>query len=200
MLEVAHIPEKESALLAVGKAVKVSDESPEYPALALGNFMTGGGFLNSRLATRIRQKEGISYSVGSRFQANSHNDRSFWGGMAMYNPQNDDRVVAAFREEMEKIYADGFTAEEVSEAKSGWLQQRKVSRSNDPELVGQLASRAYLGRDMSWDAKIEAAVEALTPEQIHEVFKKHLDPSKLSMIRAGSIPEEGTKAGGGASD
>ena len=38
----------------------------------LGNYMLGGGFLNSRLATRIRQKEGLSYGVGSVFNAGSH--------------------------------------------------------------------------------------------------------------------------------
>ena len=34
--------------------------------------MLGGGFLNSRLATRIRVKDGLSYGVGSRVRASSH--------------------------------------------------------------------------------------------------------------------------------
>ena len=42
-----------------------SDDDPDYPALLLANYMFGGGFLNSRLAVRIRQKEGLSYGVGS---------------------------------------------------------------------------------------------------------------------------------------
>jgi len=201
VLQVSNIPDKESAVLAIGKTIAIDDESPDYPALALGNFMTGGGFLNSRLATRIRQKDGLSYSVGSRLNVSSLSKNSWWGGMAMYAPPNDDRVILAFREEMEKIYADGFTAEEIAEAKSGWMQQRRVSRSADRELVGQLTRRAYLGRDMSWDSAFEAAVSALTPAQIHAAFKQHMDPSKLSIVRAGSIPEDDSNvSGGGASD
>jgi predicted Zn-dependent peptidase len=44
------------------------DDDPDYAALVMGNYIIGGGFLNSRLATRIRQKEGISYGVGSWLQ------------------------------------------------------------------------------------------------------------------------------------
>lgn len=43
--------------------LNLRDDDPDYPALILGNYILGGGFLNSRLATRIRQKEGISYGV-----------------------------------------------------------------------------------------------------------------------------------------
>ena len=43
----------------------------DYPALELGNYMPGGGFLNSRLSTRIRQKEGLSYGVGSQLSVSS---------------------------------------------------------------------------------------------------------------------------------
>lgn len=31
--------------------------------------MMGGGFLNSRFAVRLRQKEGLSYGVASTFMA-----------------------------------------------------------------------------------------------------------------------------------
>ena len=51
--------------------LNVRDDDPDYPALVLGNYMLGGGFLNSRLATRIRQKDGLSYGVGSQLQASS---------------------------------------------------------------------------------------------------------------------------------
>ena len=57
-------PDKANAFFLAGINLNVRDDDPEYAALVLGNYMLGGGFLNSRLATRVRQKEGLSYGVG----------------------------------------------------------------------------------------------------------------------------------------
>src|SRR5207253_5309029 len=53
-------PDKANAVFVAGQNLKIQHTDPDYPALLLWNYMIGGGFLNSRLATRIRQKEGIS--------------------------------------------------------------------------------------------------------------------------------------------
>ena len=58
-------PDKANAFFVAGINLKLRDDHPDYPALLLGNYMLGGGFLNSRLATRMRQKDGLSYGVGS---------------------------------------------------------------------------------------------------------------------------------------
>ena len=62
-------PDKANALFLAGQGLGVRDDNPDYPALVLGNFLLGGGFLNSRLATRVRQQDGLSYSVGSSLSA-----------------------------------------------------------------------------------------------------------------------------------
>ena len=49
-------PDKPNAFFVAGFNLKLRDDSPDFPALLLGNYMLGGGFLNSRLAARIRQK------------------------------------------------------------------------------------------------------------------------------------------------
>ena len=64
-------PDKANAFFIAGLNLKLRDDDPDYPALVLGNYMLGGGFLNSRLAVRIRQKEGLWYGVGSQFQASA---------------------------------------------------------------------------------------------------------------------------------
>ena len=58
-------PDKPNAFFVAGFNLKIRDDDPDYPALVIGNYMLGGGFFNSRLATRLRQKDGLSYGVGS---------------------------------------------------------------------------------------------------------------------------------------
>jgi len=115
-------PDKESAVFAAGLRIPMRDDSADYPAMVLGNFMTGGGFLNSRLAVRIRQKEGLSYGVRSSFNASAFDSDAQFGSFAIYAPQNSERLVAAYQEEIAKIVEKGFTDEEIAEAKKGWLQ------------------------------------------------------------------------------
>ncbi len=57
-------PDKANANIILGLNFPMRDDAPDYPALQLADFMIGGRFLNSRLAVRIRQKEGLSYGVG----------------------------------------------------------------------------------------------------------------------------------------
>jgi zinc protease len=180
-------PDKANASFSAGLSIPIRDDDPDYPALVLGNYMLGGGFLNSRLATRIRQKEGLSYGVGSFFSASSLDKVGSFGGFAIYAPQNVERLEAAFREEVERAIKEGFTAEEIAGAKSGYLQSRQVRRSQDSALAGTLSSYLFLGRTMAWDAEFERKIAALTPEQIAAAMRRYIDPSKISIVKAGDF-------------
>jgi zinc protease len=184
---VLEAPDKESAVFNAGLRLALRDDDPDYPAMVLANFMTGGGFLNSRLATRIRQKDGLSYGIGSWLQASRWEKEGWFGAFAICAPQNAEKLKAAFREEIQLVVDKGFTAEEVAEAKSGWLQGRKVSRSQDRELAGTLADRAFQGRTLVWDEALEAKVAALTPEEIHAAVQRVIDPSRISLAVAGDF-------------
>jgi zinc protease len=183
--EAIKAPDKESAVFASSVRIRMRDDHPDYPAMTLGNFMTGGGFLNSRLATRLRQKEGISYGVGSNFFANPFDHNGEFGGFAIYAPQNRAKLEAAYQEELAKILDLGFTATEIADAKKGWLQGRNVSRAADRELARTLGLREYYSRTLAWDETFEKNVEALTGDQILKAMRTHIDPAKISQYQAG---------------
>jgi len=180
-------PDKESAVFMAGLRIDMRDDAPDYPALVLGEFMTGGGFLNSRLAVRLRQKDGLSYGVGSWFYASPLDRDASFGSFGIYAPQNSERFVKGYTEEIAKILDKGFTAEEIAEAKKGWLQDRTVSRSSDRELVRDLASNEHLGRTLAWDDAVEKKVAAATNETILPAMKKYVDGSKISYVQAGDF-------------
>ena len=186
-------PDKANAFFIARENLKLRDDDIDYPAMELGNYMLGGGFLNSRLSTRIRQKEGLSYGVGSQLAASSQDPVGYLIGYAIYAPQNVVRLEAAFREEIDRALKDGFSGEEVAAAKRGWLDSRKVNRAQDEILVGALANNLYLGRTMQWSADLEKKVEALTPEQIRDAMRRHIDPARISVIKAGEFAKAGAK-------
>ncbi|MFN7928661.1 MAG: pitrilysin family protein [Blastocatellia bacterium] len=187
-------PDKANAVFFAGGNLSLRDDDPNYPALVLGNYMLGGGFLNSRLAVRIRQKDGLSYGVGSQLSASSLDNNGSFFAYAIYAPQNRDKLEVAFKEELARMLKDGFTDEELKAAKSGWMQSRQVSRAQDNELAGRLTSYLFLNRTLAWDAELEKKVLALTPEQVNAAMRKYIDPNKISIIKAGDFAKAmGTK-------
>jgi zinc protease len=183
-------PDKANAFFIAGQNLKIRDEDPDYPALVLGNYMLGGGFLNSRLAVRIRQKDGLSYGVGSQLSASPLDESGSFTTYAIYAPQNAAKLETAVKEEIARVLKDGFEAKELEEARSGWLQSRQVSRAQDASLARTLSTELYLNRTLAWDAAFEAKVAALTREQILAAMRRHLDLSKMSFVRAGDFAKK----------
>ena len=139
------------------------------------------------LAVRVRQKEGLSYGVGSGLTIRAIDAAGQFTIFAIHAPQNTTKLESAVREEIERARRDGFTPEEVAAAKSGWLQGRQVSRSQDAELTGLLQRELFTDRTLAWDAALEKKVSALTPEAVSAAFRKWVDPAKVSVVRAGDF-------------
>jgi zinc protease len=180
-------PDKANAYFIAGLNMDVRDDDPDYPALVLSNYMLGGGFISSRLATRIRQKEGISYSVGSQLIVSSLDKSGSFTVRAIYAPENVGRLETAFKEEIARALRDGFTDEEIKTAKTGLLGSRQVSRAQDAELASRLATLQFLGRTIAWDADLDRKIEALTPDAIKAALTRRLDPAKISIVKAGDF-------------
>jgi zinc protease len=184
--DVVQTPDKANAMWVAGIPIQMKDTHPDYPALVLGNYIFGQG-MNSRLFSRVRNKEGLSYGVGSALQAGALDDSGAFLSYAIAAPQNVPKVEASVQDELKQVLEKGYSVEEVEAAKKSWLQLRDVSRANDAELVGRLNGYQYLKRTMAFDAELERKVSALTPEQIRDAMRRHLDPAKLSIVRAGDF-------------
>ena len=183
-------PYKAKAVLVAGKTLQLNDEAPDYPALVLANYMLGGGFLNSRLATRIRQKDGLSYGVGSQFTAEAVDSSATFLGFAIYAPENRDKVEKAFNEEMVRAAKGGFTSDEIAKAKEGWLESRKLARAEDASLAATLSAQLFLGRSFARQSLTDTKVSALTAEQLQAVVVKYLDPASMVVIKAGDFAKK----------
>ncbi|HKP73482.1 MAG TPA: pitrilysin family protein [Pyrinomonadaceae bacterium] len=185
-------PDKANAVFLAGVNLSVRDDDPDYPALTLGNYILGANDL-SRLRERIRVKEGLSYGVGSGLSVSALDKVGQFNSFAIYAPQNVAKVEAAYREEIARALKDGFTAEEIEKAKSGYLQRQQVSRAQDAALARTLASRLYLNHTLAWDADLEKRIAALTPEQVTAAVRRHIDPAKITIIKAGDFAKAGAK-------
>lgn len=181
------VKDKANATLVGGLNMVMRDDNPDYLPLTLGNFMLGGGFLNSRLATRVRQQEGLSYGIGSSFSAGTLDNVGNFGVYAISAPQNTPKVEKAIREEIARAVKDGFTEAELTSAKSALLQRREGSRSNDGSLASTLVRYQRVDRRFTWDAEFEKRLMAVTNQQITDAMRRHFQIDKMSIVKAGDF-------------
>ena len=180
-------PGKANATLFGATAFPLRDDNPDYPALAIGNFILGGSGLSSRLADRVRQKEGYSYSVGSGLQSMSLDKRTVFYIYAISNPANTDKALGAIREELARFIKDGITEKELRSAQRGYLQRQEINRANDARLVGLLAATLHADRTMKYTASLEQEIRSLTPETVAGAVRRHIDPKTLFIVLAGDF-------------
>ncbi|MCY2966477.1 MAG: pitrilysin family protein [Planctomycetota bacterium] len=180
-------PDKKNAVYAASESFAMRDNDPEYPALAIGNYVLGGGALASRLGDRIRQKDGLSYTIRSSLQVSSVDENAVFDVFAISNPDNMPKVEKAVIEEIEKLLKDGLTDEELERARQGWLQQQQITRSDDGRMVALLANNIVAGRTMDHYGKQDAKIQALTKEDVVKALRKRIDLKKLFLSTAGDF-------------
>src|ERR1700733_1159979 len=185
--ETFQTPDKPNAVFSLSGNLALRDDDPDYASLRVGNEILGGGFLNSRLATRIRQKDGLSYTVASNVRAGSWDAVGSFSMFAICAPQNLAQVERDATEEIARAVADGFTETEIAEAKSGIAQSELRNRSSDAALANDLAAHLYLGRDFNWDARADSRIEAATADSIKSAMHRFIDPSRWITVKAGDV-------------
>jgi zinc protease len=190
---VINAPEKENGMYAARLNLDLNINDPAYPALDLANYIFGGGSLKSRLMDRIRQKDGLSYGGGAAMHAGDIDRAGSFTIHAIAAPQNLKKLEAAIREELDRAVKQGFTAQELAQAKSGLLQQRVQNRSQDKVVAGGWTRNLYLKQTYSWSKAYEEKLSALTLEQVNAAFRKAVDPAKLTVVLVGDEKKAGMK-------
>jgi zinc protease len=180
------LPDKANAVLRAGLNLKMRDDHPDFPALVLANHLLGGSS-TARLPARVREKEGLSYSTTTSFSSSPFDEAASFHVSAIFAPQNRARVEQAIREELERAAREGFGAAEVEAGKKALLEARRMARTQDRSLVGRLGMYSFAKRTFAWDIEFESRIAALTPAQVNAALRRHLDPARLSIVKAGDF-------------
>ena len=163
-------------------------QGDERYAAAIFNTILGGG-MSSRLFQRIREKEGLVYTVMSY-----HNGYLHGGYEAVYAacaPKNLKRVLSLTLEDMRNIKRDGVTPAELASAKLHLKGSILLSlESTVSRMSGIARQEYYFGRQFTPD-EIIAHIDAVTLEDIVDVARTIVDPDSLSLTLLGNLKNPG---------
>lgn len=186
-------PDKKNAFTTGSLDFELSQYEDDYAAMMVAGSVFGGGFLNSRIADRLRQKDGVSYGAGGgvSVDGNKNDKNSSMYIYAIYAPINAAKVQKGFKEEIERFIQDGITEEELKNAVNGWIQGQTVSRAKDNEISSLINNNLYYKRDMSFQKELEEKMRNLTVEDVNRAIKKYFKTyDKWTVVNAGDFKND----------
>jgi len=180
------VPDNQNATMVLRQDVALNDQSEDYPALMMANYLLGSGG-NSRLWKRIREGEGLSYDVRTQIDWGTIDVHSEWNATAIFAPQNQAKVEKAFKEELARALKDGFTAQELAEGQRGLLNYRRLGRAQDASVVGGWVRNLYIGQTFKRSAEVDAKLAKLTLEEVNAALRKYVKPDAYVAAFAGDF-------------
>lgn len=192
--QLIHMAEKPSVTVVFGQATGLKYTDPESQALRLGTAVLGSGF-TGRLMANVRDKEGLTYGIGSRIANDTYNPGD-WRITATFAPNLLEKGIESTRRELTAWYEKGITSDELDKRKSNLIGSFKVNLATTTGLAQQLLITAERGYDPSFLDQYPDMINGITQEQVNAAIKKHLNPNSMVLIKAGTIPgaaPEGTK-------
>ena len=162
----------------------ITRDDPDYfPMLVMNDILGGGGF-TSRIMQSVRSNEGLSYSAGSRLDANP-----FYPGevRALFQSKNPTVALAIklIDDEFNRIRSEPVSASELETTKNSFVETFPQSFASKDAMLGLFVNDELTHRPEGYWKTYRENVMKVTPEDIQRVAKKYLDPKNMAIMVVG---------------
>ncbi|MFL6594073.1 MAG: M16 family metallopeptidase [Chthoniobacterales bacterium] len=178
--------DKPNVTVIVGEVSGMKYSDPDALALRVATAVLGRGF-TGRLMANVRDKEGLTYGISAGL-ANDSFASGEWQIQANFAPQLLEKGMASTKRELDKWYATGIDAAELERMKTNLIGTFKVGLATTDGMAGTLLETVHRGLDVTWLDEYPRRVGSLSLGEVNAAIKKHLQPDKMSIIKAGSVP------------
>lgn len=179
----AHIPhELDQTQIALAYPSVPMDDPEFYAARGAVGVLSEG--MSSRLFTEVREKYGLCYAIGARFE--TMRGRGTVVGYTAGRPEKAQELLDRTLHEFRRL-AEGIEDEELQRVKAG-LKASLIMRqeSTGARAGGNAADWYMLGRIRPLE-EIHARIDALTPAKIMEHLRK-FPPKDFTIVTLGTAP------------
>jgi zinc protease len=181
-----HTPDKQAAVSALLLPMPISQRDPDWPLLSMWHEVLGGGN-TSRLWQRVREREGLSYSVESAVSASAFEPAGFLIAYSTVAPQNAQRALDAMVEEIGALLEKPPTEAELERVKQGLVQDSRAQLGDDTRVVSLLLTLAAEGRTLAdEEAQLKRAL-AVPPAEAVAAARRYIDRARMIRLLAGDL-------------
>jgi len=172
--------------------VGIRRSNPDYYKLLVMDYVLGiGPGFTSRLAARLRDREGLAYTVSASIAGSAGKEPGLFTCYIGTDRDKFARVKKEFLEELNRIRDTEPSKQEVEDAKAYLLGNLLLQFTTDAGIAGQLIpiERYHLG--LGYLEHYRKAVAAVTPEDVRAAARKYLDPRRMVLVAAGPVDAKG---------
>jgi zinc protease len=157
---------------------------PDYYPMSLCNLILGGGGFTSRLATRVRSDEGLTYSIYSRAGSNYVYPATLYINFFTRH-ETVNKAIGIILEEVKKLTDEGVTKEELENAKKVMIEGLPSSFRSPADIVQTYAWNEFYGRSEDHYRVYPGKLRALSRKDIRDAARAHLQPDAFTYVVVG---------------
>jgi predicted Zn-dependent peptidase len=152
---------------------------PKQPAATLLNHILGGS-MSSRLNMRLREKEGLVYTVESQYTPLS--DSGYWSVYLACEPRHKEQCVELCTEEFRRLREQRLSQAQFHRALVQLRGQTAIAAENQENNVLSMGKQTlYNGHATPWQ-ETYARIARLTPQELQETAEELLRPERLCLL------------------
>jgi zinc protease len=188
--ETVFMPEKTSVSVILGQPTQLRYSDPDSLALRVATRIFGSGF-TGRLMSSVRDKEGLTYGIYAGVDNDIGSDGD-WRIGATFSPALLEQGIASTKRQLMLWRDKGVTEEELARSKSRTAGSYKVGLATTSGLAGTILLLLDAGMPLEFVDEYPQRVDALTLEQVNDAIRKHIDPERMVLVEAGTVPGAAT--------
>ncbi|MBA3438728.1 MAG: insulinase family protein [Pyrinomonadaceae bacterium] len=187
--EVVFLKDKASIDVVIGRFAPLRRTSEDYYAAMIANRALGESTLSSRLGLQVRDKEGLTYGINSRFRSPSL-AAGPWSITASVSPENVERIINSALNVLRDYIEHGIGADELADEKSSTIGSFKVSLSTNAGLAEALWHAEFYKLGTDYIDRYPQIMRAVTAEEVNAASHKYLRPDELTVVIAGDFKDQ----------
>jgi zinc protease len=156
---------------------------PGFDEMEMHRARAAAAVLNIRLREILREELGGTYGVSVGF-SNTPPIKGY-GTMSIQfgsSPDNLDKLVAASLKEIERLKAEGPSADDVSKVKELERRDLETNAKQNSYWLGSMQSVHMFGWDAAGIARRDQRTERLTAENIKAMFVKYFPMDRYTLV------------------
>jgi predicted Zn-dependent peptidase len=162
----------------------LEDTNPDYFAVQVMNFILGGGSFTSRITTKVRSDEGLSYNQGSRFTYRWGLPGTF-AGYVQTKSSTVGYAISLIQAEFDRIRKTPVTDAEMETALNYYLESFADNFQSAQTTMMSFANLEMTGKPMDYYKTYRAKIQAVTKARVQEVANTYIRPDKLAIMIVG---------------
>ncbi len=178
--------DKTSVSVILGQSSGLRYSDPDYQALKVGTAILGSGF-TGRLMANVRDKEGLTYGIGSRMGNDTFSDGD-WRISSTFAPALLEKGIASAKRQLTLWRNQGVTDAELAKRKGDLVGSFKVGLATTDGMAGALLAAVNRGLDVTWLDEYPKKIESLTTVEVNAAIRKYVKPETMFLIKAGTVP------------